>query len=161
MAPTRPLSLKKSSGLELPNADVLSLFRHTTCSAGASAHYNTLKHCIYLHFCKNRLLFGRRSAFDQKIYRKYNRKPRPPYFLSVVRHFYLRFVLRVQFCSVRFFLIIPALHRPYFLWKCLRLSFLALLSPLNSSSPAAVHSLRIRESVDSLCRDGADTPIKH
>ena len=44
MAPTRPLSLKKSNGLELPNADVLSLFRHTTCSAGASAHYNTLKH---------------------------------------------------------------------------------------------------------------------
>ena len=44
MAPTRPLSLKKSNILELPNADVLSLFRHTTCSASASAHYNTLKH---------------------------------------------------------------------------------------------------------------------
>ena len=50
MAPTRPLSLKKSNGLELPNADVLSLFRHTTCSTGASAHYNTLKHRkIYTH----------------------------------------------------------------------------------------------------------------
>ena len=43
MAPTRPLSFKKSNGLELPNADVLSLFRHTTCSASASAHYNALK----------------------------------------------------------------------------------------------------------------------
>ena len=50
MAPTRPLSLKKSNGLELPNADVLSFFRHTTCSASASAHYNTLKHCkIYTY----------------------------------------------------------------------------------------------------------------
>ena len=44
MAPTRPLSLKKSNGLELPNADALSLFRHTICSASTSAHYNTLKH---------------------------------------------------------------------------------------------------------------------
>ena len=43
MAPTRPLSLKKSNGLELPNADV----SHTTCSASASAHYNTRK--IYTH----------------------------------------------------------------------------------------------------------------
>ena len=62
MAPTRPLSLKKSIGLELPNADVLSLFRHTTCSAGASAHYNTLKHrkinllsqAVKFHVCKLR-----------------------------------------------------------------------------------------------------------
>ena len=43
MAPTRPLSLNKSNGSELPNADVLSLFRQTTCSASASIHYNTLK----------------------------------------------------------------------------------------------------------------------
>ena len=43
MALTRPLSLKRSSGLELPNADVLSLLRHTTCSVSASIHYNTLR----------------------------------------------------------------------------------------------------------------------
>ena len=43
MAPTRPLSLNKSNGSELTNADVLSLFRQTTCSASASIHYNTLK----------------------------------------------------------------------------------------------------------------------
>ena len=43
MAPTRPLSLNKSNGSELPNADVLSLFRQTICSASASIHYNTLK----------------------------------------------------------------------------------------------------------------------
>ena len=42
IAPTRPLSLNKSNGSEL-NADVLSLFRRTTCSASASIHYNTLK----------------------------------------------------------------------------------------------------------------------
>ena len=56
MAPTRPLSLKKSNGLELPNADVLSLFRHTTCSASASHTYNTLKHrkiYTYNDFRKN------------------------------------------------------------------------------------------------------------
>ena len=38
-----PISLNKSNGSELPNADVLSLFRQTTCSASASIHYNTLK----------------------------------------------------------------------------------------------------------------------
>ena len=43
MALTCPLSFKKSNGLQLPNADVLSLFRHTTCPASASVHYNTLK----------------------------------------------------------------------------------------------------------------------
>ena len=43
MAPSRPLSLKKSNGLELLNADVLSNFRHRICSASAFAHYNTLK----------------------------------------------------------------------------------------------------------------------
>ena len=43
MAPTHPLSLNKSKDSELPNADVLSLFRQTTCSASASIHYNTLK----------------------------------------------------------------------------------------------------------------------
>ena len=43
MAPTRPLSLNESNGSELPNTDVLSLFRQTTCSASASIHYNTLK----------------------------------------------------------------------------------------------------------------------
>ena len=43
MALTRPLSLNKSNGSELPNADVLSLFRQTTCSASASIHFNTLK----------------------------------------------------------------------------------------------------------------------
>ena len=32
-APTRPLTLNKSNGSELPNADVLSLFGQTTCSA--------------------------------------------------------------------------------------------------------------------------------
>ena len=48
VVPTRPLSLNKSNGSELPNADVLSLFRQTTCSASASIHYNTLKvHKIY------------------------------------------------------------------------------------------------------------------
>ena len=52
MAPTCPLSLKKSNSLELPNVDVLSLFRHTTCSASASAHYNTLKHRTYSDFRK-------------------------------------------------------------------------------------------------------------
>ena len=43
MVPTRPLSLNKSNGSELPNTDILSLFRQTTCSASASIHYNTLK----------------------------------------------------------------------------------------------------------------------
>ena len=43
MAPTRPLSLNKSNGSELPNADVLSLFRQATCSASSSIHFNTLK----------------------------------------------------------------------------------------------------------------------
>ena len=43
MAPTRPLSLNKSNSSELPNADVLSLFRQATCSASASIHFNTLK----------------------------------------------------------------------------------------------------------------------
>ena len=38
-----PLSLNKSNGSELPNADVLSLFRQATCSASASIHFNTLK----------------------------------------------------------------------------------------------------------------------
>ena len=38
-----PISLNKSNGSELPNADVLSLFRQTTCSASASIHFNTLK----------------------------------------------------------------------------------------------------------------------
>ena len=38
-----PISLNKSNGSELPNADVLSLFRQTTCSVSASIHYNTLK----------------------------------------------------------------------------------------------------------------------
>ena len=33
----------KSNGSELPNADVLSLFRQATCSASASIHFNTLK----------------------------------------------------------------------------------------------------------------------
>ena len=42
MAPTRPLSLNKSNGSELPNADV-GLFRQTTCSVSASIHFNTLK----------------------------------------------------------------------------------------------------------------------
>ena len=50
MAPTRPLSLNKSNGSELPNADVLSLFRQTACSASASIHSNTLKvRKIYSH----------------------------------------------------------------------------------------------------------------
>ena len=45
MAQTRPY---KSNVSELQNADVLSLFRKTTCSASASIHYNTLKvHKIY------------------------------------------------------------------------------------------------------------------
>ena len=43
MALTRPLSLNKSNGSELPNADVLSLVRQATCSASASIHFNTLK----------------------------------------------------------------------------------------------------------------------
>ena len=38
-----PISLNKSIGSELPNADVLSIFRQTTCSASASIHFNTLK----------------------------------------------------------------------------------------------------------------------
>ena len=38
-----PISLNKSNGSELPNADVLCLFRQTTCSVSASVHYNTLK----------------------------------------------------------------------------------------------------------------------
>ena len=38
-----PISLNKSNGSELPNADVLSLFRQTTCSKSASIHFNTLK----------------------------------------------------------------------------------------------------------------------
>ena len=38
-----PISLNKSNGSELPNADVLSLFRQTTCSESASTHFNTLK----------------------------------------------------------------------------------------------------------------------
>ena len=38
-----PISLNKSNGSELPNADVLSLFRQTTCSESASIHFNTLK----------------------------------------------------------------------------------------------------------------------
>ena len=42
MAPTRPLSLYKSNGSELPNVDVLSLFRQTTCYTSASIHFNTL-----------------------------------------------------------------------------------------------------------------------
>ena len=42
MVQTRPLSLKSNSS-ELPNMDILSLFRQTTCSASASIHYNTLK----------------------------------------------------------------------------------------------------------------------
>ena len=50
MALARPLSLNKSNGLELPNADILSLFRQTTCSASASTHYDTLKVCpIYCY----------------------------------------------------------------------------------------------------------------
>ena len=48
MAPTHPISLNKSNGSELPNANVLSLFRQTTCFASASIHYNTLKvHKVY------------------------------------------------------------------------------------------------------------------
>ena len=43
MVPTRSLSLNKSNGTELPNEDVLSLFRQTTCSASASIQFNTLK----------------------------------------------------------------------------------------------------------------------
>ena len=43
MVPTYPLSLKKSNGLELLNADVLSLFKHTPCPVSASVDYNTLK----------------------------------------------------------------------------------------------------------------------
>ena len=38
-----PISLNKSNGSELPNADVLSPFRQTTCSESASIHFNTLK----------------------------------------------------------------------------------------------------------------------
>ena len=38
-----PINLNKSNGSELANADVLSLFRQTTCSASASIHFNTLK----------------------------------------------------------------------------------------------------------------------
>ena len=38
-----PISLNKNNGSELPNADVLSLFREITYSASASIHYNTLK----------------------------------------------------------------------------------------------------------------------
>ena len=38
-----PISLNKSNGSELPNADVLSLFRQTICSESASIHFNTLK----------------------------------------------------------------------------------------------------------------------
>ena len=38
-----PISLNKSNGSELPNADILSLFRQTTCSESASIHFNTLK----------------------------------------------------------------------------------------------------------------------
>ena len=34
-----PISLNKSNGSELPNADVLSLFRQTTCSESASIHF--------------------------------------------------------------------------------------------------------------------------
>ena len=37
------ISLNKCNSLELPNMDVLSLFRQTTCSATASIRYNTLK----------------------------------------------------------------------------------------------------------------------
>ena len=40
MAPTRPLSLNKSNGSKLPNADVL---RQAIFSASASIHFNTLK----------------------------------------------------------------------------------------------------------------------
>ena len=43
MAPTRPLAPYKSNGSELPNTDVFSLFRQTTCSESASIHFNTLK----------------------------------------------------------------------------------------------------------------------
>ena len=44
MVQTLPFnSLNKSNGSELPNVDVLSLFRQTTCSLSASIHYNTLK----------------------------------------------------------------------------------------------------------------------
>ena len=38
---------KKSNVLELPNTDVLSLFRHTICAPSASVHYNTQQHKIY------------------------------------------------------------------------------------------------------------------
>ena len=40
-----PLSLNKCNRSELLNADVLSLFKQTTCSASASIHSNTLKVC--------------------------------------------------------------------------------------------------------------------
>ena len=62
MAPTRPLAPYKSYGSELPNADVLSLFRQTTCSESASIHFNTLKvHKIYSYsesrkFVKTRIV---------------------------------------------------------------------------------------------------------
>ena len=38
-----PISFNKSNGSELPNADILSLFRQNTCSESASIHFNTLK----------------------------------------------------------------------------------------------------------------------
>ena len=43
MAQTRPLAPYKSNGWELSNAEVIGLFRQTTCSASASIRYNTLK----------------------------------------------------------------------------------------------------------------------
>ena len=49
-----PISLNKSNGSELPNMDVLSLFRQTTCSASASIHYNTLKVCKIYSYSDSR-----------------------------------------------------------------------------------------------------------
>ena len=76
MAPTRPLAPYKSYGSELPNADVLSLFRQTTCSESASIHFNTLKvHKIYSYsesrkFVKTRIVHLLLSNSVQTAYRE-------------------------------------------------------------------------------------------
>ena len=49
-----PISLNKSNGSELPKADVLSLFRQSTCSASASIHYNTLRVCKIYNYSDSR-----------------------------------------------------------------------------------------------------------
>ena len=68
---TRSLAPYKSNGSELPNMEVLSLFRQTTCSASASIHYNTLKVCKIYSYSDSRkivkmpiVLFSSSASFS-------------------------------------------------------------------------------------------------